>query len=203
MRPHARRGTEGARTGGGNTRLSPAGPYVLPGLGSDSGAWATNNGRTIFNWPQESRSAALMICRSSWVRTGVAALLGVACSSTVCTAQEDYEYEWTCTEAPRAMPCMDGVPCPREDVSNRFACQSLCEDTAGCFSIVFDSSSNECYLKGEDSASAVQAERCTRTPKASAEDDTSRWDDVDCLLWGAGCSAASPLPWLMAVFFGM
>jgi|EP01043_Picozoa_sp_COSAG02_P027863 hypothetical protein len=140
----------------------------------------------------------------SWAARIPGLLLAVVCSATVCAAQE--QYEWQCTEAQQATPCTSDVTCPMEDIS-KATCQRLCEEAAGCDSIVHQSSGGLCYLKGQVSGDGIVAESCVRKPQtASVEDDEwaaqDRWS-TGCVLWGAGCTPASPLPWLMALFFAM
>jgi uncharacterized membrane protein YgcG len=128
------------------------------------------------------------------------------------------EFDWSCDEAVQATPCMSGVECPLADVVDKAACQRLCERTAGCVSIVHQATQctqgqcqGDCYLKGvgDSSSGSLPVESCTKARRPSS---TSNGHDeevhgyswsLDCILWGAGCTAASPLPWLMAGFFAM
>ena len=100
-----------------------------------------------------------MMGRCSWARMGAAMMCVVRCA-TVCHAQEDYEC-WHCAEAQQATPCMSNVPCPHEDVS-KATCQRLCEETAGCGSVVHVSTGGRCYLKDQEGEDRVGAESCVR-----------------------------------------
>ena len=150
---------------------------------------------------QDRRSVGVMGWCSCARTPGL--LLAIASSATVCAAQE--RYEWQCTEAQQAAPCMSDVACPIEGI-NKAMCQRLCEEALGCASIVHESSGGRCYLKEERSGDGLGAESCVRTLQVhggeAGEDGQERWSTA-CVLWGAGCTPASPLPWLMALFFGM
>eukprot|EP01043_Picozoa_sp_COSAG02_P024214 COSAG02_NODE_1317_length_13295_cov_6.434071_4_plen_273_part_00 len=151
----------------------------------------------------QERQSVGMVGQCSWARTPVL-LLAVACSATVCAAQE--RYEWQCTQVQQAAPCMSDVACPIEDIS-KATCQRLCEEAQGCTSIVYESAGGLCYLKEERDGAELGAESCVRNLQMDDGDD-GEWDaqerwSTSCVLWGAGCTPASPLPWLMALFFGM
>ena len=140
-----------------------------------------------------------------WVAQTRGLLLAVVCSATMCAAQD--RYEWQCTEAQQATPCMSGVTCPTEDIS-KAACQRLCAEAAGCTSIVYESSGRLCYLKDQGHEDGQGALSCVRKLQTDGGEDDEEWATQDrwsiaCLLWGAGCTPASPLPWLMALFFAM
>ena len=155
------------------------------------------------------RSVRLSVSLSVCLSVSLSLCLSVSQSHTlslssliVCTAQEGYG--WSCTEAPQATPCMSGVTCPQEGVG-RAVCQRRCEETAGCASIVHELSRGLCYLKGHKMNDGTEFESCIKTGAGGddgEEDFGDRWTTA-CVLWGAGCSAASPLPWLMALFFAM